>query len=55
MDKRPKRAINAVEFDKHVERCLSMVLHYEEVQQLAEIAKGVFRRRLDAKEHTEGK
>ena len=35
------------EFDKHVEKYLSMVLHHEEVQQMAEIAKKVFRKRLD--------
>jgi hypothetical protein len=34
------------EFDKHVEKYLSMVLHHEEVQQMAEIAKKVFRKRL---------
>ncbi len=34
------------EFDKHVEKYLSMVLHHEEVQQMAEIAKKVFRSRL---------
>lgn len=34
------------EFDKHVEKYLSMVLHHEEVQQIAEIAKKVFRERL---------
>ncbi len=27
------------DFDQHVERCLSMVLHYDEVQQMAEIVK----------------
>jgi hypothetical protein len=36
----------AEEFDKHVEKYLSMVLHHEEVQQMAEIAKKVFRKRL---------
>ena len=34
------------EFNKHVEKYLSMVLHHEEVRQMAEIAKKVFRRRL---------
>ena len=36
------------EFDKHVEKYLSMILHHEEVQQIAETAKRVFRDRLEA-------
>ncbi len=36
------------EFDKHVEKYLSMILHHEEVQQIAETAKKVFRERLEA-------
>ena len=34
------------EFDNHVEKYLSMILHHEEVQQMAETAKRVFRKRL---------
>ncbi len=55
MGAKPRRAMNAAEFDKHVERCLSMVLHHEVVRQLAEIAREVFRKRLSARELAGGK
>jgi len=31
------------DFDAHVDRCLSMILHHEEVQQIAEVIKGLYR------------
>ena len=33
------------DFDAHVDRCLSMILHHEEVQQIAEIMKRLYRQR----------
>jgi hypothetical protein len=31
------------EFDAHVDRCLSVILHFEEVQEIAEIIKRIHR------------
>ncbi len=31
------------DFDAHVDRCLSMILHHEEVRQMAEIMKRLYR------------
>lgn len=42
------------EFDKHLEMYLSMVLHHEEVQQIAETARKVFLKRLEDKPELAG-
>jgi len=39
------------DFDQHVERCLSMVLHHDEVQQMAEIVKKLHAERQQAGIH----
>lgn len=45
----PKRACQSEvlerDFDEHVERCLSMVLHFNEVEQMAEVIKEVYHKR----------
>lgn len=41
------------DYNDHIDRCLSMVLHYEEVRQIAEIVKGILADRHESRATTE--
>lgn len=38
-----------VEFDQHVDKCLSMVYHYPEIVEIAEVIKKIGQKRLGIK------
>ncbi|MEA2031454.1 MAG: hypothetical protein U9N55_07685 [candidate division Zixibacteria bacterium] len=42
------KSLDITEFHKQLEKFLSMILHYEEVQQMARIAEEVFCERTDS-------
>ncbi len=41
-------------FDERVDRCLSMVMHYEEMEQIADIIKRLHHEKYDIKEQLPG-
>ena len=50
MDKTTQISDNNLYFNKHIEKCLSMVFHHEQVQQIVEVIKKVQKEYISNKE-----